>query len=163
MRRPTARLNDDGARATPAVTRAACPCWRSAAARSSSLQIAYWITHRGLSVSKLDLQCSQATTDALADDALRAAKFCGDLGVAALVDVVGLDRIALLGSKRLEELDRCGVCRRLEDLYRSSSKWMGCIASARRASSWMRPLRWASLSLWRAIAYSQAWAGSGPG
>jgi hypothetical protein len=39
---------------------------------------------------------SQATTYAFADDALRAAKAGCDLGVAALLDVVRLDRLALL-------------------------------------------------------------------
>jgi len=32
--------------------------------------------------------------------------------------VVGLDRFALLGSERLEKLDRRSLCRRLEDLDR---------------------------------------------
>ena len=43
------------------------------------------------------MQRSQATTHALADDALRAAEVGCDLGVAALLEVVGLDRLALLG------------------------------------------------------------------
>ena len=38
----------------------------------------------------------------------------------------------------------------------SSSSWIGSIASARRASSWIRLLRSASLSLCRAIANSHA-------
>jgi hypothetical protein len=44
------------------------------------------------------MQRGQPTTHALADDAFGAAEFSCDLRVTVLVDVVGLDRLALLGS-----------------------------------------------------------------
>ena len=46
------------------------------------------------------MQRGQPTTHALADDALGAAEVSCDLGVAALLEVVGLDRLALLGELR---------------------------------------------------------------
>jgi transposase len=58
------------------------------------------------------------TTHALADDALRAAELTRDLGVAALLEMVGRNRLALLGSEPLEERDSRSACRRLEDLDR---------------------------------------------
>jgi hypothetical protein len=42
------------------------------------------------------MQGSKTTTHALADDAFRAAEASCDLGVAALLEVVGFDRLALL-------------------------------------------------------------------
>ena len=69
-------------------------------------------------MSKLGSHHSQATTDALADDALRAAKLGRDLRVSALFHVVGHDCFALLGSQGVEELNRRSACRRLEDLDR---------------------------------------------
>jgi hypothetical protein len=48
----------------------------------------------------------------------RAAEVSRDLGVAAVLEVVGLDRLALLRSEGLEQLKRRSACGRLEDLER---------------------------------------------
>ena len=72
----------------------ACPCWRSAAARSSCFRSLAGSLTRS-SPLQLGMKRRQPTTHALADDALRAAKVSCDLGVAALLDVVGLDRLPL--------------------------------------------------------------------
>src|SRR4029453_3670484 len=72
-------------------------CWRSAAARSSCFRSSTG-SLMTLPFAKLGVQRRQATTDAFADDALRKAPAPCNLGIAALVDVMRLDRLALLGS-----------------------------------------------------------------
>jgi len=61
------------------------------------------------------MQGSEATADALANDALRAAEVSRDLGVAALLEQVRLDRLALVGGQGLEELDRWSASGCLDD------------------------------------------------
>ena len=134
-------------RRPPASAAACCSCCRSAAARSSCFRSLTGSLTEAL-LSKLRTQRGQAATHALADDALRAAQVRRDLGVAALLEVVGLDRLALLGGQtsrvaRAPERSRSSRCIAIA----SSSSRIGCIASARRASSWIRRLRSASLQL----------------
>jgi hypothetical protein len=94
------------------------------------------------------MQRGQATANALSDDALRAAEVSGDLGIAAPVQVAGLDRLALLEREIFEQLDRRSAGGRFEDLDRFLIE--------------LDQLRSASLSLWRAIANNHACGGSGP-
>ena len=128
------------------------------------LQIADRITHEVSPSSKLGTQRSQTATDALADDALRAAELRRDLRIAALLEVVGLDRLALLGRQGLEQLDRRSECVASRISIASSSQLDRLHRErAPRLVLNRDSVRNASFNLWRAIANSQAWRRLGPG
>ena len=81
------------------------------------------------------MQRGQPTTHALADDAFGAAEFGCDFGVTVLLEVVGLDRRALLRGESLEELT-AGAMRSLRG---SRSPRRRAVSAASRALAARRP------------------------
>src|SRR5215207_1562630 len=103
-------------RGRAALTRT-CRCRRSAAARSSRFR-----SLTGSLIKSLPFEAGpqrgQPPTHPLADDTFRAVELCSDLGVATALEVMSLDRPALLWSQGLEQLDTWSTRGRLEDLDR---------------------------------------------
>ena len=153
------RLNDTRDRRLPAPTAAACRC--SARRRPELiLQIFDRITHRRSS-------CRSWTRSAARPRLTRLRQRSPSPSSAAIWRTHaplpgGLDRFALQGANASSNWIAGRRAASRISIAPSSSR-IGCMASERRASSWIRPLRRASYSLSRAIANSHPCGGSGPG